>query len=141
MVRPNISLPHLNEDSDLVAIVDMVREVQSVNFSVFKSVLSHVSGTKATSNQSGWLKVSKFMQPTRVSFGKKETEGDELKKIDEALNALTTQKSCKDINTVKNVLKQLQTVECSIQEVEEGLEPIFRCLLNTRVSVLNVLDH
>ncbi|KAL8135738.1 hypothetical protein AgCh_010388 [Apium graveolens] len=136
----NISLPLSNEDADLVAIVNMAREVHAVSFSVLKSVLSHVSETKVTSKQSGWLKVSKLMKPKRVSFDTKETEGHEMKKIDEALNAFTTQKSFKD-NTVHNVLKQLQTLECSIQELEEGLEPIFRCLLNTRVSLLNVLNH
>ncbi|WOG97729.1 hypothetical protein DCAR_0417070 [Daucus carota subsp. sativus] len=137
----NISLPFSNEDADLEAIVNMAREVQAVSFSVLKSVLSHVSDTKATSKQSGWLKVSKFMQSKRVSSDTKDTEDHEVKKIDEALNALTVQKSCKDINTVQNVLKQLQTLECSIQELEEGLEPIFRCLLNTRVTLLNVLNH
>ncbi|KAK1362242.1 hypothetical protein POM88_046716 [Heracleum sosnowskyi] len=137
----SISLPLSNEDDDLVVIVNMAREVHALSFSVLKSVFSHVSETKATSKQSGWLKVSKFMQLKRLSLDTKETQGHEMKKIDEALNALTTQKSCKDINTVQNVLKQLQTVECSIQELEEGLEPIFRCLLNTRVSLLNVLNH
>ncbi|KAK1362241.1 hypothetical protein POM88_046715 [Heracleum sosnowskyi] len=140
-LEKNNSLPLLDEGSDLMAIVNMVIEVQDISFSVLKSVLSHVSEMKATEKQSGWSKLSKFMQPKRVSSDIKETEGHEVKKIDEALNALTVHKSCKDINTVQNVLKRLQTVECSIQEVEEGLEPIFRCLLNTRVSLLNVLNY
>lgn len=73
----------MDEDSLLVAIVNMVIEVQAVSFSVLKSVLSHVSEMKATSKQSGWLKISKFMQPKCVSHDKKETEGHEVKKIDE----------------------------------------------------------
>lgn len=131
----------LDEDnSDLVVIINMIREVQTISFSVLKSVMSHVCGTKAMLKQSGWSLVSKFVQTKRSPFA---ANNCEVEMIDEALNALTIQKACKDINNVAvaNVQKQLQALECALVELEKGLEPIFKCLLNTQVSLLNVLNH
>ncbi|KAG8378063.1 hypothetical protein BUALT_Bualt08G0099100 [Buddleja alternifolia] len=43
---------------------------------------------------------------------------------------------------VENItLKQLKATETNIQEIEEGLESLFRSLIKTRVSLLNVLSH
>jgi hypothetical protein len=60
--------------------------------------------------------------------------------IDAELLAL---KSSKDISflQVQNALKILGAFHWSIQEVEEELESVYRLLVNTRVSLLNILNH
>ncbi|KAK2995106.1 hypothetical protein RJ640_020746 [Escallonia rubra] len=134
----------IDEDSDLVAILEMLREVEIVSFSVLKSALSYMSGTKSISKQISWSFATKFMQPKRISSDAEgKTNEHEVKKIDGALYALTIQKSCEGTRTeaVQDLQKQLQTFERVIQELEEGLEPIFSCLLKTRVSLLNVLSQ
>ncbi|KAK3004430.1 hypothetical protein RJ639_020152 [Escallonia herrerae] len=97
----------LDEDGDLVAIISLLREVESIRFSVLKSVLSHESGTKTTTKQSGW------------SLGK--TNEHEVKMIDGALYAFQRSSEGLDIEAVKNVQKQLQSFEFAVQELEEGL--------------------
>jgi hypothetical protein len=42
---------------------------------------------------------------------------------------------------VQTALMGLKDLECSIQEVEEELECVFRRLLKVRVSLLNTLNH
>ena len=60
--------------------------------------------------------------------------------IDAELLAL---KSSKDISflRVQNALKILEAFHWSIQEVEEELESVYRLLVKTRVSLLNILNH
>ncbi|KAK2995104.1 hypothetical protein RJ640_020744 [Escallonia rubra] len=129
-----------DEDGDLVAIINMLREVKTISLSVLESVLCFVSGTKKISEQSGWSLVSKLVQPKRVSCDGNISE-HEVKKIDGALYAFKSSYKSINIEAVQNVQKQLQTYEFVIQELEEGLEPIFRCLVKTRVSLLNVLTN
>ncbi|KAK3038866.1 hypothetical protein RJ639_028588 [Escallonia herrerae] len=105
-----------------------------------ESVLCFVSGSKKISEQSSWSLVSKLMQPKRVSSHGNISEY-EVKKIDGALYAFKSSYKSINIEAVQNVQKQLQTYEFVIQELEEGLEPIFRCLVKIRVSLLNVLTH
>ncbi|EEF38824.1 conserved hypothetical protein [Ricinus communis] len=68
----------------------------------------------------------------------KEVEANEVENIDVELFVL---KSSKDINQVKNVLKGLEALELSLQEVEEELECVYRRLVKTRVSLLNILNN
>ena len=67
-------------------------------------------------------------------------EATELEKIDAELLVL---KSGKDINPiqVQNMLKELELLESAIHEAEEELEAVYRKLLKTRVSILNILSH
>ncbi|KAF2295284.1 hypothetical protein GH714_032458 [Hevea brasiliensis] len=65
---------------------------------------------------------------------------NEAEKIDAELITL---KSSKDIclSQLQNLLKGLEAFESSIQEAEEELECIYRQLVKTRVSLLNILNH
>ncbi|KAK6131430.1 hypothetical protein DH2020_034833 [Rehmannia glutinosa] len=102
------------KDSDLKAIGSMLKETEALDFSVLKSVLIVLSEAKGSSKQRSWSSLfSKFVQTSRVS--KKGTD---------------------NIN-----LKQLKATEMTIQEIEEGLEGLFRSLVKTRVSLLNALSH
>jgi hypothetical protein len=96
-----------------------------------------VSQTKARSSSHGWSVVSKLFPSKRVSC---EAELNEFKKIDAELLVL---KSSKDINSVQvqNALKGLEALESNIQEAVEELEAVYRRLLKTRVTILNILSH
>jgi len=117
--------------------VSMLREVKEISLEIFQSLLSMVSQTKARSSSHGWSVVSKLFQSKRVSC---EAELYELEKIDAELLVL---KSSKDINSVQvqNTLKGLEALESTIQEAEEELEAVYRTLLKTRVTILNILSH
>ncbi|TXG51946.1 hypothetical protein EZV62_021115 [Acer yangbiense] len=75
----------IDKDQDLVTMVDMSREVESVSF--------------------------------------------------------TANKKCIDVMQVQKAQKGLEELESTMQEIEEGLECVFRFLIKTRVSLLNILNH
>ncbi|KAI3464720.1 hypothetical protein Pfo_021383 [Paulownia fortunei] len=126
-----------DRDYDIKAIGTMLKETESLDFSVLKSVLILLSGEKERSNQRSWSLLSKFTQTSRVCSEVDQESGAE------DLCTLNVHKSRKsmDSTTVKNMLKQLKASEMTIQEIEEGLEALFRSLVKTRVSLLNVLSH
>ncbi|KAL5847964.1 hypothetical protein ACOSQ3_011488 [Xanthoceras sorbifolium] len=128
----------LDKDQDLVTVVDMLREVESLSFTVFKSLLSLVCPIKARSKCTSWSLVSKLVQSKRVAC---EEEMDNLEKLDGALNALTKNKKCIDVIQVQKARKGLEALESTMQEIDEGLECVFRFLIKTRVSLLNILNH
>ncbi|PQP91639.1 uncharacterized protein Pyn_25285 [Prunus yedoensis var. nudiflora] len=59
-----------------------------------------------------------------------------------ALNSLIGHKTCKSQNkSVDNAQNQLEQLESCIQDQEEGVECVFRQIIKTRVSLLNILNH
>ncbi|KAG8378062.1 hypothetical protein BUALT_Bualt08G0099000 [Buddleja alternifolia] len=78
----------------------MLKETETLVFSVLRSALTVISGEK--SKQKSWSIFSKFTQDRRVH--------DDL-------------------------------CTFNIHEIEEGLEFLFRSLIKTRVSLLNVISH
>ncbi|XVF03732.1 hypothetical protein REPUB_Repub05bG0019200 [Reevesia pubescens] len=127
----------LDNDHDFELLVSMLKEVEAVSLTVFESLLSFVYSPKSKST--GWSLVSKLIQSKRVSC---EIE-DKDDKIDEALEALIKNKSGKsiDVTQVQKALKNLEAFESTIQELKEGLECAFRCLIKTRVSLFNIVNH
>ncbi|KAF8405515.1 hypothetical protein HHK36_010422 [Tetracentron sinense] len=130
------------DDYGLVAMVSVLREVEAITLSVLKSILSFESSPKTRSKPSGWYLVSKFIQTKRVACEGEGEDVGEMEKLDVALCALLNrQKSCKDIGVVQNAQKRLEALELSIQSLEEGVECMFRRLIRTRVSLLNILNQ
>ncbi|KAH6782468.1 hypothetical protein C2S51_007761 [Perilla frutescens var. frutescens] len=116
-----------DRDDDLKALL---KEIESLDFSVLKSVLALLSGEKERSSQKSWSFLSKLTQTNRVYA---EASAEDLC----FLNINNSQKSMAG----NDMLKQLNSSEMMIHELEEGLESLFRSLVKTRVSLLNVLSH
>ncbi|GMY33264.1 hypothetical protein FCV25MIE_28506 [Fagus crenata] len=81
--------------------------------------------------------------PKRVACENEETERSELEKVDAALYSITGQTTCKSdyslhVENVQNTLGQLEPI---VQDLEEALECLFRRLIKTRVSLLNIFNH
>ncbi|KAA8546161.1 hypothetical protein F0562_020945 [Nyssa sinensis] len=129
----------MDKDHETVAIVSMLNEVEAVTLAVFESLLSYIAGTKVQSRPSGWSLISKLMHHKTVSSQDKETDTNEFERIDAALHSLIgDHKTSKSDNILHN---QLGKLESSIQDLEEGLESLFRRVIKTRVSLLNVVNH
>ncbi|KAK9944333.1 hypothetical protein M0R45_009906 [Rubus argutus] len=67
---------------------------------------------------------------------------NEFEKVDAALCSLISHETKKD-NTlpVENVQNCLWELEMDIQDIEEGLECLFRRLIKARVSLLNIFNN
>ncbi|XP_010242900.1 PREDICTED: uncharacterized protein LOC104587127 [Nelumbo nucifera] len=133
----------LGKDHDLVAMVSVLREVEEITLSTLKSLLSFLSRPAALSRSKGWSLVSKLMYNRReVAKEGEDADWCDMEEVDIALSNLIRQKpSNKDGEIVQKVRKQLETLELSIQDLEDGLGYIFGSLVKTRVSFLNVLNH
>ncbi|KAB2630673.1 hypothetical protein D8674_008192 [Pyrus ussuriensis x Pyrus communis] len=120
------------------ATVNMLKESNAVSIAVFESLLSFIAVLKSKSNH--WF--SKLVQPKRVAC--EEVVGtNELEKVDDALNSLISDKSRKFDYTLEleNVQCLLQELEAKIQDIEEGIEGLFRRLIKARVALPNIFNH
>ncbi|KAJ9170671.1 hypothetical protein P3X46_018763 [Hevea brasiliensis] len=135
----NCTTAAFHNSSNLENMISTLRGVQEISLVVFESILSFISKPKAKSLPSGWSVIPKLLQSKRVS-SEVENEASEVEKIDAELFILKSSKGI-SISAIPNLLKGLETLESSIQEAEEDLECIYRRLVKTRVSLLNILNH
>ncbi|KAI9181060.1 hypothetical protein LWI28_010967 [Acer negundo] len=121
-----------NEEHETIT---MLRDVKAATSTVFESLLSLISGPKASS-KSGWSLVSKLIHSKRIACAEEESNMNEFVKVDAALSTLTSKSD--NIICVQNQLKEL---ESNIQDLEEGIECLSRHLIKSRVSLLNILNN
>ncbi|KAI3913189.1 hypothetical protein MKW98_007205 [Papaver atlanticum] len=119
-------LSDLKNNKKIDTEVTILREVEVTTLAVLESVLSFVSEPKQKNSL-----ISKLMPTKQVS----NEETSEVMKVDIAVKALT-----KGIE-VNNVQKTLKALEMTLEDLEDKLEAVFRCLIKTRVSLLNSLNH
>ncbi|GFY89768.1 hypothetical protein Acr_06g0017080 [Actinidia rufa] len=134
---------NMHKDLDTEAILTLLKEVEEATVFVFESLLSYIGGAKAQSRLSGFCLVSKLMQGKKVEPQDEEKNSNEFEKVDAALNLLIAHKTGRSENKIEleKVQNQLQKMELGIRDLEEGLESLFRRLIKTRVSLLNILNH
>ncbi|XVE93979.1 hypothetical protein REPUB_Repub01dG0241000 [Reevesia pubescens] len=130
-------------ENDVEATFSMLRDVERVTLTVFESLVSYISGTKMQPKSTSWSLVSKLMHSKRVTCeGEATDQSNEFEKVDAVLCNLIGHKTrkCSNMNT-ENAQIELQKLESSIQDLEDGMECLLRLLIKTRVSVLNILSH
>ena len=132
-----------DKNHETLVMVSTLREIEAATLNVFESLLSYIAGPKSRSQSSNWSLVLKLVHPKRVACENEETERSELEKVDAALYSITGQTTCKSdysvhVENVQNTLGQLEPI---VQDLEEGLECLFRRLIKTRVSLLNIFNH
>ncbi|KAK7310609.1 hypothetical protein RJT34_08214 [Clitoria ternatea] len=128
-----------NRDYQTKALISLLKDVEGAALSTFQTLLQYMSGTPKSKSNS-WLSISKLIQPKRVECSSLVADESEFAQLDLALQCFVFSKTNKseDINSMKN---QLEKMESCIQDLEEGLEFLFRRLIKIRVSVLNILNH
>ncbi|OWM70613.1 uncharacterized protein LOC116215058 [Punica granatum] len=114
----------------------ILKEVEETSISVFESFLCFLSKPKTRS--SGWSLVSKVVSSKRISC-EAAADASEVEELDIELLIM---KSNKDNSILmRDVQKRVEALESSIREIEEVCECVYRSLVKTRVSLLNILDH
>ncbi|PIA46809.1 hypothetical protein AQUCO_01500390v1 [Aquilegia coerulea] len=105
----------VEKDQNLIAIINVLREVESITLSMFKSLLSSMSSSNLQTKTTGWSFVSKFI-------GKKSSQGIQVMNIED-------------------IQKSLDSIQSSMQGLDGELECIYKNLIKTRVSLLNILSQ
>ncbi|OMO91971.1 hypothetical protein COLO4_17960 [Corchorus olitorius] len=122
-----------NKECENGDVITILREVEAVTVSVLESVLSFISGPEAESKLSRW---SKLMHQKRVNSAEDEIN-NEIASADATLRSFIKSENAKHIENVQN---ELQNSEECIQDLEQGIETLYRRLIKARVTVLNIVD-
>lgn len=126
-------------ENEAVALFSIMREAEAFTVSAFESLLSFISGRNAQSKPCRWSLVSNLMHSKRVACEGEETHANEFSKVDAALLSVSMTSKF-DNKHVENLQNELEQLEMCTQDFEDGLECLFRRLIKTRVSLLNVLN-
>ncbi|KAK1400361.1 Lateral signaling target protein [Heracleum sosnowskyi] len=102
-------------DHNLGVVVNVLREVRATNISIVESLMSLMSMPSPVCKSNRGSFRSKFMR----------------------VNSLSLWKNC-DMKTFQTGNRILEAVETAIEDLEVELDCIFRRLIRTRVSLLNI---
>ncbi|KAK4284742.1 hypothetical protein QN277_001530 [Acacia crassicarpa] len=133
-----LSLSDTNKDYQTMTLVSLLTEGEVVTLSIFESLLNFISGS-TQSKPSSWSFVSKLMHSKRVASAQGGEDENEFAKVDSALQFFIFNTTSKSNNTI-DLQNKLGKLESCIQDLEEGLESLFRRLIKIRVAFLNILN-
>ncbi|CAL9774049.1 unnamed protein product, partial [Musa acuminata subsp. burmannicoides] len=103
-------------------VTEILREARAITISLLQSIFKFLSMPRPQGKASRWSLISKALQKRKVACeGEQEEIEDNDGKIQRAQN-------------------QLWTLQNSIEDIETGLECLFRRLIKNRVSLLNILS-
>ncbi|KNA11260.1 hypothetical protein SOVF_136860 [Spinacia oleracea] len=118
----------VEKTNESIAIENMLKDVQAVSIDVFKSLLSYIGESK----KSSWS----FSKLVRQRAEKEATTSiSEFDVVDATLELINQKKK------VNIEMSQLVNLESEVQEIDEVLESLFRHLIKTRSTLLNVLSN
>ncbi|CAJ2646703.1 hypothetical protein L195_g002807 [Trifolium pratense] len=126
----------LNQDQEFVAVITVLREVIVMNISIFQSILSFLVGSASKSKADKWLKVAKLMHK-KVECEEKLENFNELQCVEASLRTLLREGS--NVSKMQDAHEKIEASENAIEMIENGLESVFRRLVKTRVSLLNIM--
>ncbi|XVF18121.1 hypothetical protein REPUB_Repub10bG0184800 [Reevesia pubescens] len=129
----------IDVDYHLLMMVKVLREASSVTISVFQSLLLFLS---MPSTKTRWSKISKLIPTRLLSSDKEQKVMNEVGSVDLAVYSINGHLKIGDgIVEVEMVQRMLKTLDASIDGFEGGLDCIFKCLVQNRVTFLNIITH
>ncbi|KAL9238470.1 hypothetical protein vseg_012887 [Gypsophila vaccaria] len=124
--------PEAEQKDEANATISLLKDVQAITADTFKSLLSYIVG----SQKNGWSVVSKL-----INKNTKETSANDFEDVDATLNSLISQKkSGISSSQMENLMSQTFKLESQIQDLDESLECLFRDLVKTRATLLNIFS-
>ncbi|WCJ39982.1 hypothetical protein M5689_020921 [Euphorbia peplus] len=134
------NIPNTTNNSEISSIIGILKEVQAITLSVLKSFMSFVNGRRITSSANKWSLVSKIMVQKRIGCDQEESDdNNEFAKIDATLESIM---GCKKKTVVmeNEQISLLKDLEMCIHHLEDGSQTLFRRMIKTRVSLLNIFN-
>ncbi|KAL6345245.1 hypothetical protein AAG906_015728 [Vitis piasezkii] len=138
MVNKGGASPLLDKDHQLSSMISVLREVNIMSISIFQSLLLLLSTPVLKSRPSRWSLVSKFMHKGVVACQEKH-QNMELENVDITISAISSEEA--DLEKMQIAHQVLKALEISIEDLDNGLESMFRRFIKTRASLLNTISH
>ncbi|KAG9136968.1 hypothetical protein Leryth_013813 [Lithospermum erythrorhizon] len=138
-----VSVPLSNSDSQFSAALKVLTEASIVTISIFHTLLIFLSVPVLKPRPNRWSLVSKLMNKGALTGEDQSKKMNELENVDFALGKLTLQDSFKHLDAEKIEMadKSLKDLETRVQVIENGLEDVFKHLIRSRVSLLNIFSQ
>lgn len=135
--------PVLAQDHHLSAVIRVLREVCVMNVSVFQSLFLFLTVPLSKAKATRWSLVSKLMHKGVIACEEKQENVNEMEVADAALSALCRNAPSEGVEAKKkqSAHKKLEDLEIGIEDMENGLECVFRSLIKTRASFLNIISQ
>lgn len=131
----------LGIDNEAAVFISLLREVEAATVALFESVFCFISGSRHPRTSSSWSLISKVMLKKRVVSKEEQIDQNELAKQDMALASLIGCRT-RDITYPMQFLgDNMKNLDLNIQDLEEGLEGLYRRLIKCIVSLLNILNQ
>ncbi|KAK7263013.1 hypothetical protein RJT34_30597 [Clitoria ternatea] len=129
-------------DDHLSAVVRVLREAGLITSSIFQSLVVFLSSPILKSKPNKWAFVSRLMQKGVFGCNNQQENINELEKVDFALNSLIVDNNNRDADAekIQSAVARLDALVAAIEDIENGLECLFKRLINTRVSFLNIFS-
>ncbi|KAK4368187.1 hypothetical protein RND71_011979 [Anisodus tanguticus] len=119
-------------DQLVSAVIRMLREVTTMGISVFQMVLVFLSAPISKP-------ISKWSLVSRLVNKGSEDNINEIESANVALSSLFKCGAC-EVEKIQYVQSKLETLEAHFECIENGLNNIFRCLIKSRSTLLNVVS-
>ncbi|XP_072069283.1 uncharacterized protein [Arachis hypogaea] len=137
----------LDDDNHLCALVRVLRESSLITSSIFQSLFVFLSSSILKSKPTKWAFVSRLVHKgVLISCNNNQQENvNALEKVDLSLCnlELTIMENLNKEEVgerIQSTNRSLEALVLGIQGIEEGLECLFKHLINTRVSFLNIIS-
>ncbi len=131
-----------SDDHHLSMVASVLREASAITISIFKSLLLFLSMPTLKTNTGGWSLISRLMPMRLLSNEKGQKIVNEVGCVDISLCSLHGHLRNNDAKAEFQLAQRmLETLHLSVEGLEDGLDCIFRSLVQHRVSFLNILAH
>ncbi|KAL2944801.1 Dynein heavy chain cytoplasmic [Bienertia sinuspersici] len=137
-----MSLKNIRESQQTAsdnAIESMLKDVEAITIDVFKSMLSYIGGAKLESQKSKWSLVNKLMHQGSNTEAK--ATNSKFDAVEASLEPIIKNNNGINLLQVENMRCQMIKLESEIQSLDEGLDSLFRHLVRTRATILNILSN
>ncbi|KAI4314629.1 hypothetical protein L6164_027517 [Bauhinia variegata] len=124
-------------DPQLASVVKVLREAIAMNVSVFQSLLSFLAVPVPKANK--WFLVARLVHRGVTACEENSENVNELQSVDAALRTLLREGI--DAQKLQTAHQRLEALEIVIESFENSLESVFRRLIKTRSSLLNIISQ
>ncbi|KAF7848418.1 hypothetical protein BT93_L1963 [Corymbia citriodora subsp. variegata] len=132
------------DDLQLSSLARVLSEVDAVSTSVFQSIVSFLAVPLLRSKQSKWSLVSRLVHRGAVACeDTNQEDANEFECVDASLFALCKHGANDGVDSEKlqSTQHQLGALEMSIGDIENAMEGLYRRLIRTRASLLNIISQ
>ncbi|XP_025013576.2 uncharacterized protein LOC112535283 [Ricinus communis] len=138
--KKTVSSPTSYEEHHSSYLIKVMKEVHAIAIGLFQSVMLFLSLPITKTSTGGWPLISKLIRSGFLGSDKDQKIFNEVGRVDIALFSILGQIRKENARfDVQEMQERLKTLAASTQGIEAKLDCVFRCLIQNRVSLLNLV--